>query len=202
MAQNENVPWDEQTDRFINELDERISDKYGISFRDLILNPNKFATKKDMPLTFQNIRKDVDAYFDDLMDSFKDEKAKLDSELESLTAQYHEIDATITNKAALARVPYIKPKSIERKEEADENVIIDKYEPGMESLIGKLLSNAVYVADVSVPYKNYTLGSWLFSGQKNYLLSLDTPTSIVLNIETSRDVISYLLDTISGVFKA
>jgi len=99
-------------------------------------------------------------------------------------------------------VPYIKPKSIERKEEADENVIIDKYEPGMESLIGKLLSNAVYVADVSVPYKNYILGSWLFSGQKNYLLSLDTPTSLVLNIETSRDVISYLLDTISGVFKA
>ncbi|MEM3781874.1 MAG: hypothetical protein QXT43_02860 [Candidatus Micrarchaeaceae archaeon] len=196
-----NVPWSEDTDRFVKDLDDSINKNYSVSFRDLLLNPGKYLAKKDFQSTFSSISKDVDAYFDGLLAQYKDEKAKLDNELESLTSQYHQIDAVIAGKASLARIPYIKPVAITRREAEDEVILLHNYDSNVDALVGKLVNASNYVADISVAYKQSIFGSWLFSGQKNYVLSLQIPESDVLTIETGRDTITYMLQAIGALFK-
>ncbi|MEM3215752.1 MAG: hypothetical protein QXS17_02460 [Candidatus Micrarchaeaceae archaeon] len=196
-----NVPWSDETDQFVKDLDNSINKKYNVSFRDLLLNPSKYYVKKDFRSTFDNISKDVDAYFDRLLAQYNDEKAKLDTELESLTSQYHQIDAVIAGKTSLARIPYIKPVAITRREAEDEVILLDNYDSNVDTLVGKLVNSSNYVADISIAYKQNIFGSWLFSGQKNYVLSLQIPASDVLTIETGRDTITYLLQAIGALFK-
>ncbi|MGC9156920.1 MAG: hypothetical protein ACP5GD_01895 [Candidatus Micrarchaeia archaeon] len=188
-------PWDPQTDVFINEIDGIVSEKYGISFRDLLLNPGKYSGKKDIKATFQNIKTEVDNYFKTLLSTYADELEKVNNELESLTSQYKELDALIASKASLAKVPYIKPSSITRKEQ-EEEITIKQYDPSLEPLVSKLVSISHYVADMSIKYKNNVIGSWLFSGSKNYVLTLEIPASDALVIQTSKDTIDMLLGTV------
>ncbi len=190
------IPWDEQTDGFVSDLDETVSKSRGISLRSLLMNPNRYLTKKDLGTTLTGIRSDADAYFNALLDNLKDEQTKLESEMESATAQYREIDSVITTKAAAARVPYIKPLFVSRVPDKEESIVIEKYDDGLEAFVGKLVNASNYVADVSATYKQYTLGSWIFSGAKNHVLTINPPASPVLSIENSRTLINDMLSDI------
>ncbi|MGC8671774.1 MAG: hypothetical protein ACP5TJ_02690 [Candidatus Micrarchaeia archaeon] len=192
---DEEAPWDDQTDSIINDINKTVSKKYYINFRDLLLNPGKYVTQDNFPATFQSIRKEVTAYFENLLEGMKDEQERLSEELDSLTSQYQQIDSVISNKASLSRIPYIKSATIERPEN-EEAITIQSYEPGIEALIGKLISISNYVADISTSYGKSVFGSWLFSGQKNYTLSLQVPDNRVLSIQISRDTINSMLDMI------
>jgi hypothetical protein len=192
------APWDEQTEGFISDLEPTISEKYNISLRSLLLNPDKYIDKKDLSTTIDGIISESEAYFSSLMDDLKDEQTKLTSEMESADSQYREVDSVITNKAAAARVPYIKPLFLSRDPDKEELILVDKYEETYEALLGKLVNAANYVADVSALYKNYRLGSWLFSGQKNYVFTINPPTSPILIIENGRDQIDEMLNDIAS----
>jgi hypothetical protein len=190
------IPWDDQTDGFISELDDSLSKKYGMSIRSLLLNPSKYMGKKGLNATVGGIRADVEAYFAALLGSMKDEQAKLDSELESADTQYREIDSLITNKAATARVPYVKPFFLTRNQDKEETIVIDKYDESLEAFVGKLVSISNFVADVSAVYKQYRLGSWVFSGVRNYVLNINPPASPVLVMDNSKVIINSILDEI------
>ncbi len=190
--------WDEQTDGFISDLDAAIAKAHDISFRSLLLNPGRFLNKKDIDATLKDIRSEADSYFTSLLENLKDEQTKLESEMESATAQYKQIDSVITEKSAAARVPYVRPLFVDRQQREDETILIDRYDESLEAFVGKLVSASNYVADLSATYKQYKLGSWLFSGEKNHVLTLNPPTSPVLAIENSRGVIDGMLSGIEA----
>lgn len=190
------IPWDEQTDGFISDIDEAVTGKYNLSLRSLLINPNRYLNKKDLAATLSGIRTDEASYFDSLLENLKDEQARLESEMESMTAQYKQIDSVITNKSAIARVPYIKPLFVSRSPDREESIVIDKYEESMDAFVGKLVAASNYVADVSATYKQYTLGSWIFSGAKNHVLTINPPASPVLVIENSRTIIEDMLNDV------
>ncbi len=190
------IPWDEQTDGFISDIDETVTGKYNLSLRSLLINPNRYLNKKDLAATLSGIRADEASYFDSLLENLKDEQARLESEMESMTAQYKQIDSVITNKSAIARVPYIKPLFVSRSPDREESIVIDKYEESMDAFVGKLVAASNYVADVSATYKQYTLGSWIFSGAKNHVLTINPPASPVLVIENSRTIIEDMLNDV------
>lgn len=192
------LPWDEQTDGFISDLDETLSKKYGISLRSLLVNPNKYSGKKDLSKAIDGIRGDAATYFSELLDNLKEEQTKLEVELESADAQYREIDSLITNKSAAARVPYIKPLFVSRNPESEETIVIEKYDESLEAFVGKLVNASNYVADMSAVYKQYRLGSWVFSGAKNHVLTINPPASPVLVIENSRNQINDMLNDIEN----
>jgi hypothetical protein len=190
------IPWDEQTDGFISDIDEIVSKAYNIQLRSLLMNPTKYLNSKDFRTTLDGIKSEVDSYFQALLDDLKDEQAKLDSEMESATAQYKQIDSVIANKAAAARVPYVRPLLVSRTPESEESIIIEKYDESMEAFIGKLVNISNYVADMSADYKQYKLGSWIFSGAKNHVLTLNPPASPILTVENSRGIINDMLRSI------
>ena len=189
-------PWDEQTDGFISDLDAVIAKEHDISFRSLLLSPDRFLNRKDIDATLADARSAVDSYFSELLEKLKDEETKLESEMEGATAQYKQIDSVITEKSAAARVPYVKPLFVDRPQKEEETIVIDRYDESLEAFVGKLINTSNYVADMSANYKQYKLGSWLFSGARNYVLTLNPPASPVLAIENSRGLINGMLSDI------
>jgi hypothetical protein len=106
------------------------------------------------------------------------------------------VDSLISSKAAVARIPYIKPMFVSRNTDKEELVVVEKYEDTFDALLGRLVNISSYVADISSPYKEFRIGSWLFSGGKNYVFSINPPASPVLAMENSKDVIDSILNDV------
>ena len=191
------VPWDAQTDSFVSDLNTIISKKYGVDFKDMLLDPGAYVGKKDAQASVDKLRGDVDRYFSQLLDSMKEEQARLTAALEKSTDQYKQVDSAIAGKSSVLRVPYIRPLFVNRNPDNEETVVIDQYGSNLDAFIGKLASVSNYVANVSAAYKQYYIGSWLFSGSKNYVLTMNPPISPVLAVENGSAIINGILDGIS-----
>ena len=188
------APWDEQTDMFIADLDASISKKYSLTLRSLLMNPDRYLNKKGITDTANAMKKDIDSYFSELLEGMEEEQQKLETEMESASAQYTQIDSVISNKSSISRIPYVKPLFISRNTNDEEVIVIEQYSENLDALIGKLINGSSYVADMSATYKQYHFGSWLFSGAKNYVLTLNPPISPVLAIENGKSTIDSILD--------
>ncbi len=191
------VPWDAQTDSFVSDLNSVLSKKYGVNFRAMLMNPGAYAGKKDAQASVDKLRGDVDAYFSKLLDGLKEEQGKLAAALEKSTAQYKQVDSMIVSKSSSLRVPYVKPLFINRNPDNEETIVLEQYDSDMDSFIGKLVSISSYVANISASYKQYYLGSWLFSGAKNYIVTMNPPLSPVLAVENGSAIVNGILDSIS-----
>lgn len=190
------APWDEQTDSFVVELEPIIKQKYSVSIRQLLLSPDDFAKNKAVITAMPDIKKSVSSYFDDVLVGFKDDKAKLDKDLQTIDSQFKKIDDIITSKSSIAKVPYIKPIVVDYDQNRQEEIIIDQYNPNVDALVNKLLNVSIYVANMSTTYKGYNMGTWIFSGQREYILTLNPPISPVITIESSRDLLNTILDEV------
>ncbi len=193
MATND-VPWDDETDGLISSIDAQTS--AGPKLRDFLLNPERFMLKPGAGQLVEKLRSSANTYFDAVYDDMKDEQAKLTQQLESMNAQYIRMKQVIQEKAVSLKVPYITPALINVDRSMREDVTIAQYDSTADQLIGKLISTAKYVADISTKYKEYTLGSWLFSCDRAYILFLDQPRSPLMYLERSRTVINDLIDGI------
>lgn len=189
------MPWDGQTDTFITNIDKTISKQYGISLRDFLQDPDKFSDTKDILAKVENIRAAVDEYFAGLRSSLTDESAAFTKALEEADAQYAKMDEAIATKASLSRVPYIKPFDVDFSPDAKEEITIDKFNNAADALVTKLIGVSSYVGDLSYSYDKYTIGSWIFSGQKVYVVSCYLPDSIIMEIDGLNGKVDELINS-------
>mgnify|MGYP001626422999 CR=1 FL=1 len=192
MAENEK--WSDDAAGFINDIDSIVSEKYGIKLSDLLSNPEAFKSKADISTAISGMRDDIKNYFDNLMNKMGTEQEAFTKQLSDAEALYEKINGFIGKVAADSKFPYIKPSLINRDTDAEESIVITQYDDKIENLISKLIEHSNYAADLSLQYKSYYFGSWLFSGSKNYVLSVQIPTSPVLTIEMAMDEISSLFE--------
>lgn len=150
--------------------------------------------------TLGDLRSRTDAYFDSQLDQIAGERQRLIHELESMHAQYTRMDQLIMEKAASMKVPYVKPALLEINQDLQEEITVDQYNDSVEGLINKLLSVSTYVADLSENFGDHMLGSWLFSGSKPYLVTMQQPDSPAMDIERSRALIDGMLDDVAARF--
>jgi hypothetical protein len=183
---------------FVKIIDKKIGAKYGVSLQAVLSDPSVLAKSGDARTIVENLRNEVNNYLDSVLTKMEDEQKKFNNDLENANMLYKKLNEQIRTKAANADVPFIKPISVDRDESKDENIVVAQYEVAVELLVDKLLSVSNYVADVSTDYNNYMIGTWLFSGQKNHVLSVNPPSSAILNIEASRDEISLALDDVES----
>ena len=61
----------------------------------------------------------------------------------------------------------------------------------------KFINSSNYIANISTLYKKYNIGSWFFSGSKGYIISIKSPTSILVAIETAQSELDGLFDDVA-----
>ncbi len=194
MAEEVDFPWSSDTDQFISNIDEQINQTYGVGLRQLLLSPDGFANTPDILNKIDGIKGSVDEYFTNIRNGFNDERSDFEKALTDADAQYNKIESTISTKASLSRVPYIKSGTINVDSALREEIGIDTYDTSVDSLISKLVNISNYIADISTTYKKYYLGSWLFSGQRAYVLTINPPDSPLIMLDQVNSEIDNLLD--------
>lgn len=188
----------ETTYRYIVAIDAKMKGKYSISLNSILTNPDEYLGKAGMLQTIKDMRNDVNDYFDSMVGEHSEDATKFNEDLKTATDLYNVIDASVQAKAKEANVPYVEPIAVDRNEDLDESIAIEDYGDEEERLVEKLVNRSDYIADLSTVYKDFVLGSWLFSGSKARLLSINQPFSIILEMESSRAEIIARLDYILG----
>lgn len=186
-------PFSAQTSTVIAEIEKANRGKYEFSITGVLEGTIK-ATQQQVKMT----RDAVDAYFSDAKRSLAGEQARFEADLQKADAEYRKMDDVIRNKAVTARVPYLKPVFVDADAQGQEEITIDSYGSAVDLLITKLIGVSNYVADTSGSYDKYTLGSWVFSGQKAYAITITPPSSPLVALDRSQNEIDAALDSLSS----
>lgn len=196
MADGEtNFPWDAQTDTFISDIAPEISEKYSIDLRKLLSDPTSFSSTKGIADTIGKIHSDVDEYFGAILSNMKDEEESFTKELEALDAMHTSISQSLSSRAGIARVPVIKPADFAQGSSVPETIYLSSYDPQADSLLTKLINSSNFICDLSISYRKYALGAWVFSGNsKTWMISVKMPDSPIPAIESSLETILSLLE--------
>jgi hypothetical protein len=192
------MAWDEDTDNHITKIDAKIGDRYNLSLRVVLSNPDEYGASAENKAVVKKIKNEVNTYFDGVLSNLKGEQAEFDAELKRITDLYDKIDTVIGNSAKASNVPYTVPIMVSRDVAKDEIITINEYDDTIEPLVKKLAERSIYIADLSTNYRDYIIGFWLFAGDKNIALAIAPPPSIILSLEASRGEITRRLDQIIG----
>lgn len=190
----ETTPWSDETDPFVTDLDNSIGSKYNVSLRKLLVSPAEYASTKGIADTVQNMRSAIDKYFTDLVADLSFEEEEFTKELTDADTLYNKVEQALSSKAAIAKIPYIRPADMDLSLVNPEIIYIDTYNNGLESLITKFINSSEYIANISSTYRKYNIGSWFFSGNKGHVMAIKPPQSILVAIENAHNDIDSRMD--------
>ena len=193
--------WSDYSDVVISNADAALGNKYKIKIRDFLAAPMRYAGQTNIVTTAQNMKEDLDKYIDKIYDGLKDERTDFNdaaSKADSVTSQ---LAQNISLQAKQNRVPIITPAQIVREESNDEVIYVDKVDSGVFSMIEKLVLSSTYIADTTSKYGSYSIGEWLFSGSKNYVLRAYLPDSPILTIDASKEELDQIFDNAISIIK-
>ncbi len=186
--------WSDYTDFVLTNIDKKISTKYKVSLKKLLGNPSKFASQPNIQATIKSLGDEVNSYIDNAIGTMPDAKKALNDSVLKADAVTKQLAQSISMQAKQHKVPVVRPVSVNRDETRDETVSVDDAGPDVLALVEKLVDSSTMIADFSYQYDNSTIGSWLFSGGKNYILNVFVPDNDVAMLEASRTEIITLLD--------
>jgi predicted RNA-binding protein with RPS1 domain len=202
MADETTLPWDDQTELFVREIDTLTTKKYSLSIRDVMLDPDRFVKTEGIMAKLKGLRSESDNYFEDVMKDFQVEEENLEEDLKKADALYNQLSQVITSRASLGKVPVIKAADMDLSNSSQEIIYIDQLSAPIDSLVTKLVNSSIYIGDLSSSYRRYRLGNWLFSGQRSYVIATRMPDNPVVMVEGSQKLIDSLLDDSSDRIKS
>jgi hypothetical protein len=193
--------WSDYTDMLVTGIDKQIGAKYKFSLRSLLTDPTKYATLQNVQTAIDNMKEEVNSYIDAKANALDDEKKGLDDAAAKVDSITRQLGQSINSQARQNNAPVIRPVMIERDTTKEENIYVDSIDSSVVALVQKLVLSSTLIADFSAKYKDYTIGSWLFSGHKNYMLNVYMPDNTLLSLEMSRAELGNLLDSASNFIK-
>jgi hypothetical protein len=198
------LPWDDQTDQYIEAIDEANSaeKRSSVSLREMLMNPNDYIGKEGIEKDIEELQAISGDYFTQMLSGLQDEQKRLDQLLVDSDTFYSKVDGLIETKASSAGVPYIEPYYVSSNPDNREEIILEKYKADLDLLIGKLATVSNYIANLSSSYKEHRFGSWIFSGRKSYVVSMKAPESVIMDMWRSSELINSMLNSVSEGAKA
>ncbi len=193
--------WSDYSDLLITGIDKQFGSKYKFSLRALLTDPSKYAMQPNVQITIANMKEDVDKYLDGKAAALTAEQKDLEDQAAKADSVTGQLTRSITMNAKQSNVPVIKPLTVNRDPTKEKTIYIDSVDGSVNALVEKLVASSLMVADLSTTYKDYKFGSWLFSGNKDYVLNVFVPDSPYLMLESSRIEIDALLLSASSFIK-
>ena len=193
--------WSDYSDGVIKNVDKQISTKYKFTLRSLLTDPSKYVSQPNIQMTIENLKEEVDNYINGKAKDMAAEKKAFEDATMRSDALTGQLSQSIAMQARQNNVPVIKPVTVDRDTDEDVRIYVDSAENGILSLVQKLASSSMLIADFTAAYGNYKVGEWLFSGNRNYVISVYLPSNSYLLLQSSRDEIIALLNTASGFIK-
>ena len=194
--------WSDYADSLIDEIDRSISGKYKMGLRELLTDPTKYATSQDAGVAIANMKEDADKHMDELVAGMPEEKKRLEDDMSKISAITQQLGQNISMQSKQHNIALIKPVEISRDRGREDTIVLNSIDAEVLKLIERLVMSSVLIADFSYQYKSYNIGSWLFSGQKNYGVNVYVPQNEVFNIDLAKEELDDMLDEAEDFAKA
>ena len=195
--------WSDNADVIIKNVDKDLKARYKFSLSEFLTNPADYASVPNIAITVSNMKEYVDDFGSGLLEGLdEDEKKKLDDDAMKCDAVTSQIAQAIKAEARQSKIPIIKPSTVLRDEGKEEVIYVKGASGDILGLVGRLVDSSLMIADFTRQYKNYQIGEWLFSGNKNYVLRVSLDPNPYLNIEASMNEINGLLDAAADYLKS
>ncbi len=193
--------WSDYTDAIIKEVDKQVGGKFSFSISDFLNDAPKYASERGIEVTISNMREAVNSHIDELLQELPEQVKALDDSIAKANAITRQLSQNISIQAKQNNVPLIKPMQIERDAAREETITINSVDDQTIKLAGKLISTSNLVADFSYQYKDSRIGSWFFSGNKDYTVSVYVPPSDAFSLELSRIELNSLFDAAANYIR-
>lgn len=186
--------WSDFTGAVIKDVDKSTGGKFGFSIEDFLSEVPKYAGSDNIEVTISNMREAVNSHIDELLQEIPEQAKALEDSISRAGAVTKQISQNLAMQARQHNVPIIKPVRFDRGTTSEEMITIGIIDDQVLKLVEKLASESTLIADFSYQFKATQLGSWLFSGGKNYLLNVHVPPSDAYNLELARAELKGLFD--------
>ncbi len=193
--------WSDYTDFVITSIDKSLEGKYKITLRDLLSDPEKYTSMQGIENTVKNMQADVTSFIDSSIASMPEEKTALEDALSRADSVTKQLLDSISLRSKQYKVPVIKPVSVGRDTAKDEVISVGTATQETLALVEKLASLSVFIADMSSTYENALIGSWLFSGSKDYIMNVFMPDNDVAMLESTKAELNDMLESTLAVIQ-
>ncbi len=193
--------WSDYTDAIIKEVDKQIGGKFRFSISDFLTDVPKYASEQSIEVTISNMREAANSHIDELLQGLPQQVKALGDSIAKANAITKQLSQNISMQAKQHDVPFIKPLQIDRNTANEETITINTVDDQAIKLMEKLTSTSNLVADFSYQYKDSWIGSWFFSGNKDYTVSVYVPQSDAFSLELSRIELNGLFDAAANYIK-
>ncbi len=194
--------WSDDADIIIKRLDKDIAAKYKISLSDLLSNPDKFASQPSIVNTIINMKEDVDNSIAAMLNGMESERKKLSDDASKCDAITSQLAQAISLEAKQSKIPLIKSDNVARDESKDEVIYVKDAQGDILHMVERLVDASLLVVDMTATYNGNSIGEWLFSGNKNYVVRVSLDQNPALIIENSAAEIDALLDAATDYIKS
>lgn len=194
-------PWGDYTDGLINQIDDSMGKKYGMTVRAFLTNPGRYANQENIAITISNMREDVNNILDQVAGGLKEQRDQLNGELSKVASITSQLGQNILMQAKQKKIPLIKPVAVDRNEENDVTLYINTVDEGTFQLIDRLISDSKLIVDYTTQYDTYNVGTWLFNGNKDYVLGVYVTPNEAMMFDDARAELDSIFDAAEDLLK-
>ena len=187
--------WSDYTDSLLKEMDNQTKSKFSAPIYDVLGNLDKYTSQPNISTTLANMREYANMYIDGLLKNMPKEVKALDDSVAKADAITRQLAQNISMQSKQHDIPLIRPFSFIRDDAEDEIIELDTVDDQVIKLMEKLASKSNVVADFGYQFKDKAIGSWLFGGEKNYLVNVHMPANNAMSLELARAEIGTLFQS-------
>jgi spore coat protein CotF len=186
------------TQSLVKDMDKEASTRFSLSISDMINNLDKYETRPNIKVTISNMKEYANKYIDNALNSISKEARNMDDDLSRIDSMTRQLTQNLSMQAKQHGIPIIKPFNVARDTSKEETIEIDSVNDQIIKLMERLAVKSDLIADFSYTFKDRMIGSWLFSGAKNYAVNIHVPQNEAMNLELAREELNGVLDAASS----
>jgi len=191
------VTLQEQLDLIIDDIDDEIAGKYVFTLRDLLENPMDYVDSPNVLREIDAVKRELDDYFERRKAEVAPQATKFKEDALTSSRVADKLNEVIRTVTKDLKKPLFVPLVFIRKEDDEEVIFVDKFEPTCNDLITELAKNSMFVADLSIKFEDFKVGRWVFVGSsKNRSLFVSFPVNPTGVLDLARDQLQIALDSV------
>jgi hypothetical protein len=165
---------DKYTSGVLRGMDRELKKRFGLSLTAMLEDPASFTGEK-AERALANMREYVNKRLDEMISSARENDARMhDHALRAgeLTAR---LSSYIAAHARQSRVPVFRPASFELAKRGRDLFYIGEMNTETTRFIDRLVESSSFIVDMTAAYPDYSIGSWLFAGERGYVVGVRPP---------------------------
>jgi hypothetical protein len=191
------VTLQEQLDLIIDDIDDEIAGRYVFTLRDLLENPMDYVDSPNVLREIDAVKRDLDDYFERRKSEVAPQTARFKEDAMKSSRVADKLDEVIKSVTKELKKPLVIPLVFIRKEDDEEVIFIDRFEPTYNDLISELAKNSMFVADLSIKFEDFKVGRWIFVGSsKNRAIFVSFPVNPAGVLDLAKDQLNIALDSV------